>query len=55
MLVGDRSIPVVTREDLMALKRIAAADPGRRRSKALRDLADVALLEEGPMDADDGW
>ncbi len=53
--VGDFSIPVVTREDLIAMKRRAAADPARRRSKALRDQADIALLEGDVPDDDEGW
>lgn len=46
---------VVTTEDLIAMKRMAAADPGRRRSKALRDEADIALLEGDVPDPDEGW
>jgi len=46
---------VVTTEDLLAMKRRAAADPARRRSKALRDQADIALLEGDVPDPDEGW
>lgn len=46
---------VVTTDDLIAMKRRAAADPGRRRSKALRDLADIALLEGDVPEPDEGW
>ena len=46
---------VVTTADLIAMKRRAAADPGSHRSKALRDQADVALLEGDVPDADEGW
>lgn len=46
---------VVTREDLLVMKRRAAADPGRRRSKALRDQADIALLEGDVPTPDEGW
>src|SRR5579862_5722396 len=42
--LGATNIPVVTRADLIAMKERAATDPARRRSKALRDAADVALL-----------
>lgn len=52
---GELVLRVVTREDLIAMKRRAAADPSRRRSKALRDAADVALLEEDAPDETEGW
>jgi hypothetical protein len=45
----------VTTEDLVAMKQRAAADPARRRSKALRDEADVALLRGDVPDPDEGW
>jgi hypothetical protein len=53
--VGGVRIPVVTTADLIAMKERAAADPGRRRSKALRDQADVALLRGDVPDPDEGW
>jgi hypothetical protein len=37
------------------MKERAAADPARRRSKALRDRADVALLSGDVPDPDEGW
>jgi hypothetical protein len=49
------SIRVVTRKDLIAMKRLAAADPARRRSKALRDQADVELLLGDVPEVDEGW
>ncbi len=52
---GDLSVPVVTTADLIAMKRLAAADPGRRRSKALRDQADIALLEGDVPEPGEGW
>lgn len=52
---GDFTLRVVTREDLIAMKRRAAADPGRRRSKALRDQADIALLEGDVPEPNEGW
>jgi hypothetical protein len=55
MTFGDIQLPVVTTEDLIAMKRLAAADPRRRRSKALRDQADIALLEGDVGDPDEGW
>lgn len=53
--LGDLQLAVVLREDLIAMKKRAAADPARRRSKALRDLADVALLEGDVPDPHEGW
>jgi hypothetical protein len=53
--LGELALSVVTREDLLTMKRRAAADPARRRSKALRDQADIALLEGDVPDADEGW
>jgi len=47
-------IRVVTTADLIAMKR-SAADPARRRSKALRDQADIALLRGDVPDPDEGW
>ncbi len=41
--------------DLIEMKRRAAADPGRRRSKALRDAADIALLEGDRPEPNEGW
>jgi hypothetical protein len=55
MTFGEIELPVVTTEDLIAMKRRAAADPARRRSKALRDQADIALLEGDVGDPDEGW
>ncbi len=53
-LVGVR-IRVVTTDDLIAMKERAAKDPARRRSKALRDEADIALLRGDIPDPDEGW
>jgi hypothetical protein len=52
---GAFELRVVTREDLIAMKRRAAADPRRRRSTALRDQADIALLEGDVPGPDEGW
>ena len=52
---GDIDLYVVTKPDLIAMKRRAAADPKRRRSMALRDQADVALLEGDVPDPGEGW
>ena len=48
-------VPVVTTADLITMKERAAADPARRRSKALRDAADAALLRGDIPDPDEGW
>ena len=53
--IGETTVRVVTIGDLIAMKKRAAADPSRRRSKALRDLADVALLEGDVGEIDEGW
>jgi hypothetical protein len=53
--VGVAMVPVVSTRDLIDMKRRAAEAPGRRRSKALRDLADIALLEGDVADDDEGW
>lgn len=53
--VGGLVVRVVTTPDLIAMKERAAADPARRRSKALRDRADVALLRGDVPDPDEGW
>lgn len=48
-------VRVVTTADLIAMKERAASDPARRRSKALRDQADIALLRGDVPDPDEGW
>jgi hypothetical protein len=53
--IAGLHVRVVTTEDLIAMKRRAAADPARRRSKALRDEADVALLRGDVPGPDEGW
>jgi predicted nucleotidyltransferase len=53
--VEGRQVRVVTKEDLIASKQRAAGDPSRRPSKALRDRADVALLQGDVPDPDEGW
>jgi hypothetical protein len=55
MALGQLSLRVVTKSDLITMKRRAAADPGRRRSKALRDQADIALLEGDVPEPNEGW
>lgn len=53
--VGGVSISLVSRDDLIAMKERAAKDPGPRRSKALRDRADVELLRGDIPEPDEGW
>jgi hypothetical protein len=53
--VGTHAVRIVRKDDLIAMKRRAAADPARRRSKALRDQADVELLLGDVPDPDEGW
>jgi hypothetical protein len=55
MDLGGITVRVVTTEDLIAMKERAAADPGRRRSKRLRDQADIALLRGDVPQPDEGW
>jgi hypothetical protein len=55
MTFGTLAVRVVTTTDLIAMKRRAAADPARRRSKSLRDQADIALLEGDVPAPDEGW
>jgi hypothetical protein len=52
---GGVEIRVVTSADLIAMKERAAADPARRRSKALQDQADIALLRGDVPRPDEGW
>lgn len=53
--LGDVSVRVVIAADLIEMKERAARDPARRRSKALRDAADAALLRGDVPDPDEGW
>jgi hypothetical protein len=53
--VAGIEIPVVVPSDLITMKQRAADDPTRRRSKVLRDLADVELLRGDVPDDDEGW
>ncbi|MGH7149394.1 MAG: nucleotidyl transferase AbiEii/AbiGii toxin family protein, partial [Planctomycetota bacterium] len=53
--IGKSKVRLVQREDLIALKERAAADPTRRRSKALRDRLDVEMLRGDVPDPEEGW
>ena len=52
---GGATIRIVTKSDLIAMKERSAADPRRRRSKALRDRADIELLGGDVPDPNEGW
>jgi len=52
---GAASVPLIRKADLIVMKERAAADPARRRSKALRDRADIELLRGDVPDPDEGW
>lgn len=53
--VGGVRVRIVGRDDLVAMKERAAADPARRKSKRLRDQADVEMLRGDVPDPDEGW
>jgi hypothetical protein len=53
--VAGTSIMVVRKEDLIVMKQRAAADPARRKSKRLRDQADIELLLGDVPGPDEGW
>ncbi len=53
--IRAQKVALVCKEDLIAMKRRAAADPQRRKSKALRDQADIELLLGDTPDPDEGW
>jgi len=53
--LGSLAVPLVKRADLIAMKERAAADPQRRKSKRLRDQADVELLRGDVPEPDEGW
>ncbi|MGH7129012.1 MAG: nucleotidyltransferase [Planctomycetaceae bacterium] len=53
--VAGTRIAVVRKEDLIEMKRRSAADQSRRKSKRLRDQADVELLLGDVPDPDEGW
>ena len=53
--IAQRKIRVVRKDDLIAMKERAGLDPARRKSKALRDQADVELLRGDVPEPDEGW
>jgi hypothetical protein len=55
MTIKSLSVRIVRKEDLITMKQRAARDPARRKSKALRDQADIELLLGDVPDPDEGW
>jgi hypothetical protein len=53
--IGGQQVPVVRRDDLIALKERSAADPRRRKSSSLQDQADIELLHGDVPDDNEGW
>lgn len=53
--IGGQQVPVVRRDDLIALKERSAADPRRRKSSALQDLTDIERLRGDVPGPDEGW
>ena len=53
--IAGARIVMVGKDDLIAMKRRAAADPSRRKSKRLRDQADIELLLGDVPDPNEGW
>ncbi|HEX9712501.1 MAG TPA: nucleotidyltransferase [Actinomycetota bacterium] len=53
--VAGSTIRIVSKEDLIAMKERAARDPRRRKSKSLRDRADLELLRGDTPAPDEGW
>lgn len=53
--IGGRQVPIVRRDDLIALKERAAADPRRRKSSALQDRTDIERLRGDVPDPGEGW
>ena len=52
---GGVRVRIVRKQDLIAMKERAAADPSRRKSKRLRDQADIELLRGDVPSPDEGW
>lgn len=53
--IGGIDIKIVRKDDLITMKKRAAADPARRKSKRLRDQADIELLLGDVPGLDEGW
>jgi len=55
MQIRGVGVSIVSRQDLIEMKRRAATDATRRKSKALRDRADIELLLGDVPEPDEGW
>lgn len=53
--LGGDSVAIVRKDDLITMKQRAATDPTRRKSKRLRDQADIELLRGDVPGPDEGW
>ena len=53
--IGGSQVPVVRRDDLIALKERSAVHPRRRKSSALQDQADIERLRGDVGDPNEGW
>ncbi len=54
-VTGGVSVRIVRKDDLIAMKERAAADPSRRESKRHQDRADIARLRGDVGDPNEGW
>ena len=52
---GGVRVRIVRKADLIAMKERAASDPSRRKSKRLRDQADIELLRGDVPEENEGW
>jgi hypothetical protein len=55
LLIASARGVAITTADLIVMRQRAAADPARRRSKALREQADIELVRGDVRDPDEGW
>ena len=55
LAISGSQVPVVRRDDLIALKERSAAHPRRRKSSALQDRADIERLRGDVGDPNEGW
>jgi len=55
LAIGGSQVPVVRRDDLIALKERSAADPRRRKSSAMQDRTDIERLRGDVGDPNEGW
>ena len=53
--LGGSRVPVVRRDDLIALKERSASAPRRRKSSAMQDRTDIERLRGDVGDPNEGW